>query len=64
MKVWIVCRPCPREVAGHATGIVFADNEKARTYILEAKKKLPPADTVEYWDEENEPPYLMEGELQ
>ena len=59
MEVWIVCRPCDDPYYdGHATGVVFADKNKAEAYIRE--KNGAPEDTNDYW---NSALYLEKGEL-
>jgi len=60
MKVWIVCRPCDDPYyAGHPTGLVFTDKEKAEAHLKD--KNGEPDDTYSYikWAL-----YLEEGELQ
>lgn len=61
MKCWIVCRPCDDSYyEGHATGVVFIDEAKAKAYIDGVNGPEDAEDP--FWDWSAL--YLTEGEIQ
>lgn len=56
MKVWIVCRPCiDSYYHGHPTGMVFANHDAAKAYLLENNNVLD--------NEDDYALYLLECDL-